>query len=320
MIMSSIKNGSSIDISYDIDKISEEFFGVKMPSKILIVEGDSDKIAIERLYYINSRKLNFEIRLPSRYNDSNMNGKRKALEVFENEKSDEIELKFLLDRDYDFILKNEVIDRNIFYYDYFELENYLFDDFIFRRYVDKVLEDFNPDHINLIHSNLKKAEITAAFTTVYKMTLFREIDYHEEHKIESLTNPHQYAKILKEIKFAGIIDGLNPQAEGEDIESRFCNYLKYHISEINPTLYDDIKLFFDNKNYEIPTDFIEFCKYYYKGKNIMPFINTLINNVAPGLINRSIDSKKFLFDTLVHESTSFCAKIYAIENSFSNNL
>lgn len=123
MSVKTIKIGSAIPETLEIDDIAEEIFDLPKPGKILIVEGETDVIVLENYLDLKKISINFLIRTASMVDDEHRSGKDVALEYYDKHKDDR-EIVLLLDRDYDFICSTERNDERIIYYDYYSLENY----------------------------------------------------------------------------------------------------------------------------------------------------------------------------------------------------
>ncbi|MBZ2154956.1 hypothetical protein K1J10_09990, partial [Streptococcus australis] len=131
MSVDTIKIGSAIPEIIEIDDIAEDFFDFPKPEKVLIVEGITDKEVLDNYLYLKRIKVDFSIRSANMIEGNSYSGKDWALQYYDRNKSNQ-EIKVLLDRDYDYICSSQREDEGIFYYDYYELENYFFEDKILK--------------------------------------------------------------------------------------------------------------------------------------------------------------------------------------------
>jgi hypothetical protein len=130
-----IKRGSALKESAKA-VITETRFTKKDLSmdKLLLLEGPNDIEVIRNFYLFNDREVTKVFRLinANEENTEEVAGKRNAINYFNKLRQENRNVICLLDRDYDFYLNDTISNPRIKYYDYFELENYLFEDSLFR--------------------------------------------------------------------------------------------------------------------------------------------------------------------------------------------
>ena len=100
MSVNTIELGSGIPDTIENDVNAEEYFDFSRPQKILIVEGDTDKQALENYFSIN--KINFDFEIKTSEIEESKSGKKIALEYYSNNKETQ-DIRLLIDRDYDFL-------------------------------------------------------------------------------------------------------------------------------------------------------------------------------------------------------------------------
>ncbi len=171
---------------------------------ILLVEGIDDIHVINSYYYYkNKDEMPFRVVRAEELNEK-VSGKKNALKAFENYKDEFSNLVCLLDRDFDFFLGESINNERIFYYDYYELENYLFDETVLKLLAARYFNCRNNITFGKVLSELMDNAII--FLPYMKLGLFREVCYRnpliDKEKIEKVveiasTNP---VKILERKK------------------------------------------------------------------------------------------------------------------------
>lgn len=154
----------------------KEMFGFdEYSDKILLVEGVDDIRVINSYYYYKDiEDLPFRV-VRAEELDEKVSGKKNALKAFENYKEEFANIICLLDRDFDFFLGEEISDERIFYYDYYELENYLFDETVLKRLAARYFSCNNNTIFEKILLELQ--EKVPVFLPYMKLGLFRECCY-----------------------------------------------------------------------------------------------------------------------------------------------
>ncbi|WP_445449162.1 hypothetical protein [Enterococcus lactis] len=312
-----IEIGSSIPETIEIDELAHDYFGFPKPQKILIVEGISDKECIERFYYHQKKKPKFEIRTASLLDEKRVDGKKNALAYYHENKSDQ-EIRVLLDRDYDFILDLYEKEENIYYYDYYELENYLFDEEVLEEYIVNTIQDFSPEEVRESLDKIKDTNIEMSFSLFYKIVVIREIYYNKIYNFdfdESIIE--SFAKMIKKLSFSAILNGNHPFCEGTTtIEDRIENFFKKSLLEIDDSLYNKIMNFWEDCEYSSPENFIQFCQHYFKGKALLKSIDSIFNSINVSCLKFTGNIIDLLLKNIIFKSTRYRSKILSIEESF----
>lgn len=317
MSVNTIKIGSAIPESIEIDDIAEDFFDLPKPEKILIVEGDTDVIVLENYLDLKKIPINFLIRTASMVDDERRSGKDTALEYYDKNK-DKQEIILLLDRDYDFICSTERNDERIIYYDYYSLENYFFEEVVLKYSLmsngvskterDKILDFMNSD----------KKEILNPLIECSKLRIFRK--YHKDKKTSFQLNDEkivEFADFIKNIDIKGCIHGKNPNLTGSSFEERIRIYINQSLDDIEPELYQQIQNFLTQIEIPYPSTLIEYFKNFFNGKDSLKFIVELLlnENLLSSRIGR-ISSKEIL-GSYIFNSNLYQSKIQTVINRFS---
>lgn len=311
-----IEEGSSIPETIETDEFAYDYFGFPKPPKILIVEGHSDKECIERFYYNQNRKLKFEIRTASSLDESRIDGKKNALAYYHDNKLDQ-EIRVLLDRDYDFILDLNENEENIYYYDYYELENYLFDEEVLEEYIVNSIREFSPEEIRTTLKTIKTTNSDLNFSLFYKVVVIREIYYNKLHNFNfDETTIISFAQMIKNISFSAILKGQHPLCEGDTIEDRINSFFEKALAKIDDDLFDKVNGFWEESEYSLPENFIQFCQYYFKGKILLKSLDCIFNAIGVSCLKFSGNVFDLLLKNIIFKSTKYCNKIISIEESF----
>lgn len=314
-----VKIGSDIPQTVEVDEVAEEFFGFKKPSKVLIVEGNSDKTCIEMFYHMTAQKPIYEVRTASMLNnEGSVDGKKLALNYYEqNKQSPEQEIRLLLDRDYDLILDINKKDKDIFYYDYYELENYLFDTDILKKFIGISMETFTSEHFDEVLKKLNSNLIESSLFLFYKMALIRELHFNGKLMGIEIREIKKYSLILKNISIHSILEGKNPKAIGESYDERIQNFWENSLNEIDPGLFEQLDNFWNKNKYNTPSTFLDFSQNFFKGKILIKSLKTLFNFL--GITDLKFDNfnvTKFLLNDWIFQCETYTKKISEIENSF----
>jgi len=236
---------------------------------ILLLEGvdDIEVITNYYLYKRNDKNLNFRLltandkSLPEH---SPVAGKKNALVMHTKLKEKNKNVICLLDRDYDFYFEEDKDkqDCSVKYYDYFELENYLFDEKIFKVVVKNVCKYTNYSEYVAIITMLH--EVERACLPYANLCLLRELNYRK-----NVIEQYQLDKILEII---GVnldsmmkMDNLGNENQLERISIFIENELEkvnLDINEVNKIIEKDVV------NHIYLNEPLELFKYSLKGKKI----------------------------------------------------
>lgn len=311
-----IEEGSSIPETLETDELAYDYFGFPKPPKILIVEGNSDKECIERFYYDQKKNLTFEVRTASSLDESRVDGKKNALAYYHDNKSDQ-EIRVLLDRDYDFILDLNEHEDNIYYYDYYELENYLFDEEVLEEYIVNSIRKFSPEEVRTTLEAIKTTNIDSSFSLFYKVVVIREVHYHGLHNFDfNETTITSFAQMIKNLSFSAILQGRHPLCVGDTIEERINSFFEQALVKIDDDLYDQVNAFWEESEYSLPESFIQFCQYYFKGKILLKSLDCIFNAISVSCLKFSGNVFDLLLKNIIFKSTRYRNKILSIEESF----
>lgn len=311
-----IEEGSSIPETLETDELAYDYFGFPKPPKILIVEGSTDKECIERFYYKQKKTLTFDVRTASLLDENRIDGKKNALAYYHDNKSDQ-EIRVLLDRDYDFILDLNETEDNIYYYDYYELENYLFDEEVLEEYIVNSIREFSPEEVKATLETIKTTNIDSSFSLFYKLVVIREIHYNQLHNFgfnESTITT--FAQMIKNLSFSAILQGQHPLCKGDTIEERINSFFEQALKKIDDSLSDDVNDFWEESEYPLPENFIQFCQYYFKGKALLKSLDCIFNAISVSCLKFSGNVFDLLLKNIIFKSTKYRNKILSIEESF----
>ncbi|SLK12258.1 DUF4435 domain-containing protein [Bacillus toyonensis] len=194
-----IKRGSAIT-EHAKAVLTESRFTKKalQEEKLLLLEGPDDIEVIRNFYLYKNGGTKGKFRLikanETEFDETNtVAGKRNALNLFEKLKQEKRNVICLLDRDYDFYLKETYQDPKVKYYNYYELENYLFEDSLLR-VVLKHVYDY-PDFQCYEQILLSLHDIEKACKPYVLMCFLREVNYRK-----GVLTEEQITKVLKIIK------------------------------------------------------------------------------------------------------------------------
>ena len=315
MSVNTIEQGSAIPETLDADIAAEEYFGFDRPQKILIVEGENDLDVLKSFLYLNNMDVDFEIRTAQMVDKDDNSGKKVALTYYKDN-SNKQDIRLLIDRDYDFICSMNKDDEHIFYYDFYELENYIFEEEVLKlalisngiktEQIDKVVKFFQSGQLDFL-----KPLIACS-----KLRIFREL--HKVKKVNQLEEEtiREYASFVRNIDIKGCLLGKNPKYIGDTFEERFENYLKKELNEIDSDLYNVIEKEFGNLEIVYPNTFYDFFKFYFKGKDIIKFLPDLLKVSEIIKSNLNEFSSKKLLNTFIFKSELYKIKILKICSSF----
>ena len=319
MSVKTIKIGSAIPEIIEIDDIAEDFFDFPKPEKVLIVEGITDKEVLDNYLYLKRIKVNFSIRSANMIEGNSYSGKDWALQYYDRNKSNQ-EIKVLLDRDYDYICSSQREDEGIFYYDYYELENYFFEDKILKSIL--ISNGISIDEIEKIMSFLNDKDTISLHSLLEcsKLRIFRKL-----HKDKATTfqlndsEIKQFADFIKNIDIRSCFPGRDPNLIGENFTDRLDCYLNNNLNSINSTLYNQIQDFFNSNATDIsyPKTLIEYFRYFFKGKDSIKFISDFLLNENLIQSNLNNVSSKNVLRIYIFQSDLYKSKIKEVIRMFS---
>ncbi|WP_214798372.1 DUF4435 domain-containing protein [Exiguobacterium sp. s50] len=172
MIFKKVEHG----IIEDVDAILNEtlFDAKRREDNFLVVEGKDDITVLENYFSLHNSNLYIRvISANSEVDDENdVAGKRNALTKYSQLKEENRKAICLLDRDWDFLIDNREEDQHVYYYDFFELENYLFEDSVFKKYLTHVFEVYEDFEIGEVFREVLEYEKAAI--SLYKAKLIKE--------------------------------------------------------------------------------------------------------------------------------------------------
>ncbi|MGG0655536.1 DUF4435 domain-containing protein [Rummeliibacillus pycnus] len=210
-------------------------FGFQIEEKILIVEGSDDIQAIRKYYFHKDKQLPFRVVKAEDLNE-NVSGKKTALKAFDRHKARIPNLFCLLDRDFDFIIGKNREESRIFYYDYYELENYLFEEKILRLMISRFFDANEVNYNNILSEFSKIAKIYKHFS---HLGAIREICYHEEQ--EDLLGIK--LAMLAKSNLISILENKSNDYLGLSNIERVEKYLNIELSHISTNLAEVYELF-----------------------------------------------------------------------------
>ncbi|MEJ8303521.1 DUF4435 domain-containing protein [Saccharibacillus sacchari] len=274
-----IKKGSSFNENARAI-INERYFMKKAPKhKMLLVEGIEDINVIRDFYIHKNQKLIFKLVLandPNLEEPLNFAGKKNSIVQHENLRTQGHNVVSLLDRDYDFFLNEDITDPKIIYYDYFELENYLFESSIFKVVVKNIFNYEDQETYDMFLVSLSKVEY--ALYPYILLCLLREVNYRksilDSDKLENVLN------IIKK-KPASMMQMSNLAAN--DPLDRILEYIQKELGRVELSIEKVESIlqehcpnfsFFDSKNS------LDIFKYYIKGKTICSSLPLMLKNEA----------------------------------------
>lgn len=311
----------TVEPKFNIDFLGNDF--------LLLVEGKDDVATIKDYYLHNNNNLG--IRCITATDDiegfldvDSVNGKKMALKRYTEIKSQGRNIICLLDRDYDFYLNEDQSKKGIIYYNFFELENHLFDDAVAKIFVKNIYNYSCLDEYNEFIGYL--SDLSNSCKSYAKLCYFREINYKE-----SVLNEKQLDVLLNIIK---IIPGRMMQMNHIDCEdkvNRIDSYIESQLNEQGLNISQIDYLIF-HLGYEIDllqssrkNENLDIFKYAIKGKvlinSIQHFINYLYEKYPKLAIRKSEGNLSSLSVRLKLEwiplySNNFKNTLLSIENQF----
>ncbi|MCS0674639.1 DUF4435 domain-containing protein [Cytobacillus firmus] len=166
--------------------------------RILLLEGPDDIEVITNFYLYKGKDVKKNFRLV-KANDRDIDdsspvaGKQNALKLFTRLKQESRNVICLLDRDYDFHLGEKVSDHRVIYYDYFELENYIFEEKVFKIIVKNICNYPDDEYYKKIISIFQKIEESCK--PYILLCFLREVHFRKD-----VLTDQQLEKILQILK------------------------------------------------------------------------------------------------------------------------
>ncbi len=318
MSVNTIEIGSGIPDTIENDMNAEEYFDFSRPQKILIVEGNTDKQALENYFSIN--KINFDFEIKTSEIEESKSGKKIALEYYSKNKETQ-DIRLLIDRDYDFLCSSNCFNSDIFYYDYYELENYIFEENVIRLVLisHKVRIDKVEEIVNFLMSSI--SDLLDPLITCSKLRIFRELHKNYKTTFQLSTEAiHKYAYFVKHLNIIGCLIGKDPKIAGDTFKDRIEKYLKYELKSIDRDLYDKINNQFESLAINYPNSLFEFFRYFFKGKDCIKFFPILLKeaNIFDGNLNEFSSSK--LLNNYIYTSKLYKKRLmkFVIHSEFDN--
>jgi hypothetical protein len=192
----SIKRGSALKESAKAIITETKFIKKEITNdKLLLLEGPDDIEVISNYYLYRGREVKKAFRLVKANEEeiegaNTVAGKQNAIKLFEKLRQKNRNVICLLDRDYDFYLNETHPDPRVKYYDYYELENYLFEDSLFRVILKNVCNYNDFKYYEELILLLK--DIEDACKPYILLCFLREVNYRT-----SVLTEEQLSKVLK---------------------------------------------------------------------------------------------------------------------------
>ncbi|HZG61406.1 MAG TPA: DUF4435 domain-containing protein [Anoxybacillus sp.] len=267
----SIRKGSALKESAKA-VITETKFTKKdlATDRLLLLEGPDDVEVIRNFYLYKGSEVKRVFRLikanEEEIEESNkIAGKQNALQLFKKLKSQNRNVICLLDRDFDFYLNETHRDPRVIYYDYYELENYIFEDSIFRVILKNVCDysEFSiyEELVLLLH------DIEKACKPYILLCFLREVNYRKNVLTEDQLN--KVLEIIKvkpvsmmEMKHLGIDNKLE----------RISRYIEIELKKVGLSI-ESVRQIIDENGYDANkimenTEPLYLFKYAIKGKMV----------------------------------------------------
>lgn len=287
-----ITHGSSFveDIGAVYSEISQ--FGIDDDSTIVLLEGTDDAQVIQSYFYHNEDLMPFRMVLAENF-EENAAGKKNALDSYEKYKNDFDKLFCILDRDYDFILEKNKNDENIIYYDYYELENHLFELPILRLLFSKIYDCTSEELFRSLVEELRVFKNTLEI--IAQLSYFRELHYHGESstrltqeqiiKVSNLCKPKYHEIFLTKI----------PEYKDLSFKMRLEKYIEDELCLVGVSL-NDIKR---ETSIIIEKDYYDFLEHYISGKQVISVFMLIIQHHSSVPLENVMKEK--LIDVLKNE-------------------
>ncbi|QNK57323.1 DUF4435 domain-containing protein [Paenibacillus sp. PAMC21692] len=257
---------------------TKSFFG---KDKLLLLEGPDDVEVINSYYLYKGKEVKKTFRLLKANDEeidgsSKVAGKRNAIKLFERLEQEKRNVICLLDRDYDFFLREKHSNPRVMYYDYYELENYLFEDTLLRIIIKNACNYSQLEvYEEILHCLHKIEEYCKPFI---QLCILREINYRSP--VLSEVQLEKVLKILREkpssmmrMQHLGIENALE----------RISGYIDQQLSQVglDTTSVEKIIVGYDNELSSIlsSTEPLYLFKYAIKGKIISNSLSEFIKYI-----------------------------------------
>lgn len=266
--------------------ITESKFSPRKKSdKLLIVEGKTD-VTVLKKYLIEKKKSEairvIEAKEHEEKKDedldisSKVSGKRNALNLYRRLIEDGRDVRCLLDRDLDVIIGRHSLESDIFFYDFYELENYIIEDSIFEKYINLIIESkYEPDQVySLINAGLMEFQVASEpYLTV---ELLKEYD--SMRNVLSLDLKASLVKICS-CKMHQVIH--RSDIPGDNFLDKILQYTEHHLKECESNLEQLNSLTTKLLGLELPvfSSSFEIYKYFIKGKDIPNIVGIIARNL-----------------------------------------
>lgn len=301
-------------------------------TKYLIVEGKDDVEVIKSYFEHNGFYTNnsypFQVITPTKYQFKGddeefqaikIDGKNNVLKSINNaiEHNQKDRFCCVIDRDLDFILEKNSNLENVFYYDYYELENYLLSKDVISKILLAIKYKYKKitelEDISIILGRIE--ELDVIFKDYAFLNILREFNYHE--KISS-------DKMLSNDELKGIV-ALSGQMHASKL-NYYCASLNLNdsIQKLFNTELKDCSICMDDLKERYPEieDILtsnSISKYLVDGKRVMDMFLLAIKHVF--LNSKKNDIQDFYFrlknEWIPCHSKEFNEKIKQIENYFN---
>lgn len=272
-----IKRGSNIFEDANAVYMESSFGAPCEEDFLLLLEGSEDISVINKLYEIQSRELSFRlIKANDDFIEDNKSiaGKRNALDIYDDFKSKGRNIICLLDRDYDFFLGEQRTEEFIKYYDYYELENYIFDEKILKLLINNIYAYSSEEDFFEFLSYFKFIE--EACESYILLCYFREINYRK-----NILDEQQLAKLLAILRLKPMsMMQMNHICSSNKLD-KIKIYIENELQNVNLSLEKIKELILENGyNYEQilnKEDNLFYFKYNIKGKTVLSCLETFAN-------------------------------------------
>lgn len=255
---------------------------------LLLLEGPDDIDVISDFYLHDSRAISYRLlKANDIEEDYKVAGKKHALALYENLKSNDRNVICLLDRDYDVYLNEKHDDINIKYYHYYELENYLFEEDILKIIVKNIYNYSDIDEYEKIKKYLSDIELACIPYIV--ICLFREINYRN-----NFINQEQLEGLLKIIKCKPSSMMQMKNLETDNKLERIERYIVKELQQLELDL-EQIKSIVNSYGFNIELIFnnsvpLYQFKYNLKGKIIASCLEIFVKYIFE--VNPELESKR----------------------------
>ncbi|MGM0789888.1 MAG: hypothetical protein ACQEUD_07330 [Bacillota bacterium] len=296
--------------------------------KILLLEGPDDIEVITNYYLYRGLDVKKDFRLV-KANDKDMDetvsvaGKQNALKLFKRLRQEDRNVICLIDRDYDFHLKENVNDSRVLYYDYFELENYIFEDKIFKVIVKNICDYQDNDSFLEIISLVQKIEESCKPYTL--LCFLREIHFRKE-----ILTQQQLEKILYILKTKPESMMQMQHLSISNPLKRISGYIQAELGKVGLDL-DKIQEMINNNGYSSNSimgvsDPLHLFRYAIKGKVISNSLQFFFNHLLeenPHLVEIKSDGNlysaltRLKLEWIPTLSQDFSSLLSRIEQTFS---